>query len=113
VKILLDECLPHDFRHSFPLHHVHTADWAGLKGRKNGDLLRTAEGAGYNVLLTIDQGIPHQQPFGGRIISVIVIHAPTSQLEDLLPLAAEILLVLEIIIGPGQTMTVPRRSEVR
>ena len=37
MKILLDECLPLDFRHSFPGHDAHTAEWAGLKGRKNGD----------------------------------------------------------------------------
>jgi predicted nuclease of predicted toxin-antitoxin system len=40
MKILLDECLPLDFRHSFPGHEVHTAEWAGFKGKKNGDLLR-------------------------------------------------------------------------
>jgi predicted nuclease of predicted toxin-antitoxin system len=32
MKVLLDECLPLDFRHSFPNHDVHTAQWAGLKG---------------------------------------------------------------------------------
>jgi len=61
VKILLDECLPFDFRHRFPEHETHTsAEWAGFKGRKNGDLLRSAEAAGYDVLLTVDQGIPYQ-----------------------------------------------------
>ena len=47
MKILLDECLPLDFRHSFSRHDAHTAEWAGLKGKKNGDLLRCAEAAGY------------------------------------------------------------------
>jgi hypothetical protein len=32
VKILLDECLPVDFRHSFPNHQAHPVEWAGLKG---------------------------------------------------------------------------------
>jgi len=105
VKILLDECLPLDFRHSFPLHDAHTAEWAGLKSRKNGELLRCAEAAGYNVLLTIDQGIPHQQPSGGRMISIILVRAPTNQLEDLLPLVTAILQALETI-GPGQTIRI-------
>ena len=56
MKILLDECLPLDFRHSFPTHDAHTVQWAGLKGRKNGELLRAAEVAGYDVPLTVDQG---------------------------------------------------------
>ena len=29
MKILLDECLPVDFRHSFQAHEAHTAEWAG------------------------------------------------------------------------------------
>jgi len=37
-----------------------------LKGKKNGELLRAAEAAGYDVLLTVDQGIPHQRPSAGR-----------------------------------------------
>lgn len=61
MKLLLDECLPLDFRHSFPSHEAHTAQWAGLKGAKNGELLRAAESAGYDVLLTVDQGIPFQK----------------------------------------------------
>jgi len=36
VKILLDECLPIDLRHSFSTHEAHTVEWAGLKGKKNG-----------------------------------------------------------------------------
>jgi hypothetical protein len=39
MRILLDECLPLDFRHSFPNHDAHTAQWAGLKGSRNGELL--------------------------------------------------------------------------
>jgi len=95
VKVLLDECLPVDFRHSFPKHDAHTADWAGFKGRKNGHLLRSAEKAGYDVLLTV-----------GRIIAVIVIRSRTNQLEDLIPLADEILRALDTI-EPGETKLIP------
>jgi hypothetical protein len=45
MKILLDECLPLD----------HTVQWAGFKGKQNGELLRAAEADGYDVLLTVDQ----------------------------------------------------------
>ncbi len=27
MRILLDECLPLDFRYSFPGHEIHTAQW--------------------------------------------------------------------------------------
>jgi predicted nuclease of predicted toxin-antitoxin system len=105
MKILLDECLPVDFRHSFPGHDSHSAEWAGLKGKKNGELLRDAELAGYDVLLTVDQGIPHQQNLAGRRLSIIPIRSRTNQLEDLLPFVVVILKALETIT-PGQIVPI-------
>jgi predicted nuclease of predicted toxin-antitoxin system len=35
MKILLDECLPLDLRHSFPSHDAHNVQWAGLKGKQD------------------------------------------------------------------------------
>ena len=105
MKILLDECLPLDFRHSFSGHDAHTAEWAGLKGKTNGELLRDAELAGYQVLLTVDQGMPHQQNPAGRKLSIISIRSRTNQLEDLLPLAGAILSALETI-SPGQILLI-------
>lgn len=106
MKLLLDECLPLDFRRSFPNHDAHTAQWAGLKGKQNGELLRAAELAGYAVLLTVDQGIPHQQRSVGRKLSIILVRSRTNQLEDLLPLVDAILGALETI-QPGETVAVP------
>jgi predicted nuclease of predicted toxin-antitoxin system len=106
MKILLDECLPLDFRRSFPVHDAHTAQWAGLKGKKNGELLRAAEIAGYDVLLTVDQGIPHQQRSADRKLSIILVRSRTNQIEDLLPLVDAIIQALETI-QPGQTAVVP------
>jgi predicted nuclease of predicted toxin-antitoxin system len=105
VKILLDECLPIDFRHSFRIHEAHTAEWAGLKGKKNGELLRAAEAAGYRVLLTVDQGIPQQQKPSDQKISVILLRSRTNQIEDLLPLVDGIVQALDAI-APGQTVVI-------
>jgi predicted nuclease of predicted toxin-antitoxin system len=97
LKILLDECLPVDLRHHFPNHAAHTVHWAGLKGTKNGELLRAAESAGYDVLLTVDQGIPQQQPLAGRKLSIVVLSSNTNQIEDLLPFVDKILRALDTI----------------
>jgi hypothetical protein len=106
MKILLDECLPLDFRRHLPGHEVHTAEWAGFKSLKNGRLLQEAEGAGYEVFLTVDQGIPHQQSLAQRKISLLLIRSKTNQLADLLPMVEPILAVLKTI-GPGAVAYVP------
>ena len=101
----MDECLPIDFRHSFPSHEIHTADWPGLKGKKNGELLNTAELAGYDVLLTVDQGISHQQNIAGRRISIIQIRSKTNQIQDLVLHTDAVLDVLGTI-RPGQVVRI-------
>lgn len=83
MRVLLDECLPLDFRHDLLGHEAHTAEWAGFKGKKNGELLQAAEAAGYDVLLTREQGIPHQVRPSTRTIAIVVLRSPTNQLEDL------------------------------
>jgi len=108
VKILLDECLPVDLRHSFSVHEAHTAEWAGLKGRKNGELLDAAEIAGYDVLLTIDQGFAHQQNLAGRQIGLLVLVARSNQIEDLAPLVPSALAALDAI-QPGSVVRVEER----
>jgi predicted nuclease of predicted toxin-antitoxin system len=106
MKILLDECLPLDFRRSFRDREAHTVQWADLKGKKNGELLQATELAGYEVFLTVDQGIPHHQNFAGRTLSVVLLRTRTSQIEELLPLVDTILKVLETI-QPGQILAIP------
>lgn len=105
MKVLPDECLPIDSRRHLPGHEVHTAEWSGFKSLKNGRLLQEAEDAGYDVLLTIDQGVPHQQNLVDRRIAIVVIHARTNQLEDLIPKVEAILDALAAI-RPGQVCSV-------
>lgn len=109
MKLLLDECMPIDLKHSFSSHEAHSVQWAGLKGKSNGELLRLAEAAGYDILLTVDQGIPYQQSFAGRRIAVITVQSMTNQIEDLLPMVDSILRALEII-RPGQILAIPLES---
>jgi hypothetical protein len=110
MRVLLDECLPIDFRHELSGHEAHTVQWAGFKGKKNGELLRAAESAGYEVLLTVDQGIPYQASGGARkTVAVIVLRSRTNQLEDLRLLAGPVLDALASI-APGQIVTVETAS---
>ncbi len=105
MKILLDECLPVDFRHSFPGHEAHTAQWAGFKSKKNGELLEAAEMAGYDVFMTVDQGIPHQQALAARKLSIILVRSSTNQMEHLLPMV-DAILAAPMTLKPSQILTV-------
>jgi len=65
MKILLDECIPRKLKNSFPGHECQTVPEAGLAGQKNGLLLSLAEGAGFDLFITIDKGLQYQQNLAG------------------------------------------------
>jgi predicted nuclease of predicted toxin-antitoxin system len=86
VRILLDENLPRRLRRHLPGHLVRTVQQQGWRGVNNGELLRRAAAAGFEVLLTADRGLSHQQNLTGLAIRVIVLVARSNQLDNLLPL---------------------------
>jgi hypothetical protein len=105
VKILLDECMPKDLRKHFVEHDCQTVPQAGLAGKKNGELLTLAEKSGWQVLVTMDQGMPHQQNLSGRTISLAIIRAPSNRLPDLLPHVPAILEALPSL-KPGEVIQI-------
>lgn len=75
MRVLVDECLPQQLtqwlsaaRANWTVLTVQDAGWASMK---NGLLLRTANGA-FDVLVTADKNMHHQQNFVGLSISVLV-----------------------------------------
>ena len=61
MRVLLDENLPHQLRNFFVNDiEVVTLSYRGWKGKENGELLRVAADA-FDVFITTDRGIPHQQ----------------------------------------------------
>ena len=52
----------------------------------NGELLRRAADAGFEILPTADQNLIYQQNVAGSAIGVVVLIARSNTLEDLLPL---------------------------
>src|SRR5450432_3220692 len=79
MGLLIDERL----RLLFPGHDCQTARFAKLAGLKNGRLLDSAEAAGFDVLITVDQNITDQQNLSGRKISFVILCGPTNRLRDL------------------------------
>ncbi len=60
----------------------------GWKGKKNGELLQAAQ-AEFDVLLTADRSMPHQQTLSGFDLGVVVLEAGGITYEDLAPLMEE------------------------
>jgi len=75
LKVLLDENLPHQLRTHLPDHEVFTAVYVGFGGFKNGELLKAAEAAGYDALLTGDLSLEYQQNIAGRKIAIVSLSA--------------------------------------
>jgi predicted nuclease of predicted toxin-antitoxin system len=97
VKILLDECVPAKLCKHLSSHDCTTVTRAGLSGYENGELLRKAENLGFDVLVTVDQNLPHQQRIEGRSIAVLILIAASNQIQDLLPLVPPSLEALKSI----------------
>jgi hypothetical protein len=105
VKILPDECLPRDLRKHLVGHDCQTVPQADLAGKANGELLALAERSGWQVLLTMDRGMPYQQNLAGRTISLAIIRAKSNRLPDLLPHVPTILAALPSL-KPGEVIQI-------
>src|ERR1017187_1078912 len=73
MRILLDENLPHKLRLLLADHDVRTAAYQGWAGLANGALLKAAEDAAFDAILTADQGIRYQQNRKNCQVALIVL----------------------------------------
>ena len=85
MKVLIDECLPKALKREIDADFVQTVPEAGLASKKNGELLRLAA-ADFDILLTNDQNMEHQQNLKNVDLAFIVLVAPTNDINDLKPL---------------------------
>ena len=85
MRILLDECLPRKLKHELPDHNVFTVPEMGWASIQNGALLALMEPV-FDVFITVDGNLRHQQNMRGRNIIVIVLSAPDNTIETLQPL---------------------------
>ena len=73
MLILFDQATPVPLRPYLKGHTVRTAAEQGWDRLKNGDLLRVAEEAGFEMLLTTDKNMRYQQSLAGRKIAVLIL----------------------------------------
>ena len=80
MRVLFDHNLPHKLRISllsaatFEIEIV-TASHMGWSHLKNGELLRAAEDSDFDVLVTGDRTLVHEQNLSGRRLSILALSA--------------------------------------
>lgn len=73
MRILLDQNTPAPLRYALIGHQVETAYEKGWSELLNGALIAEAEAAGFDLLITSDQGIPYQQNWTGRNLCLLIL----------------------------------------
>ncbi len=73
MLVLLDHSVPAPLRFSLRGHVVVEAVERGWEKLANGDLLNSAETAGFEVLVTADKNMRYQQNLSNRKIALIVL----------------------------------------
>ncbi|WP_290650873.1 hypothetical protein [Aquisalimonas sp.] len=71
-------------------HDAHTVSGMGWDGLKNGELLRRMAGR-FDVLVTMDANLPHQQNLTAQPFGVVLVQAASNRLVHLEPLVPTIL----------------------
>ena len=104
MRILFDHNTPRQLRRRLVGHDVVLAEERGWATLVNGELLDRAEDAGYEVMITADQGISYQQDMGRRNLALVVLGANRWPLIELR--IGDIRAALEGI-RPGEVREVP------
>lgn len=73
MKVLFDNGTPKPIARSLTGHDVTFAREIGWHELGNGELIRKAEDAGFQVLLSTDKNIRYQQNLSGRKIALVVL----------------------------------------
>jgi len=110
LKILLDHCVPAPLRRSFPTHEVRTTAQMGWANLQNGRMLAAATPS-FQVFLTIDKNLQHQQNLETILLAVIILDTLSNTLESLLPLVPFIESILPTL-EPGHVVVIDAQGNI-
>ncbi len=105
MLVLLDNCLPVKLREHFREHTVETAVYRGWAALENGALIAAAVDAGFDAVVSIDQGHDFARAVAGRpIVAILLPGLQGSRLDDVLPFVDRI----EQALGSAQPGAIVR-----
>lgn len=73
MRVLFDQGTPVEIAKFLVNHTVRTTRQEGWETLENGDLIRAAEDAGFELLLSTDNGFGYQQNLKGRKLAIVVL----------------------------------------
>ena len=98
MRVLFDQGTPAPKRQHLSGHQVETVFELGWSRLTNGELLTAAEGR-FDVLVTADKNLRHQQSLSGRKLAVLVL--PTTSWPQLRTHVPDIMTALALV-KPGE-----------
>jgi len=101
MKLLLDENLPKRLKNDFPEQEIFTVRDKDWNSKKNGELLELMLAENFDVLITFDQNMEHQQNFEKYPIAVFVLIAENNTYQLLSELLLNIKTELEKPLRAG------------
>lgn len=104
MRVLLDEMVSRKLSRALVGHEVSTVQREGWSGLSNGHLLDAID-ATFDVFLTMDRGMRHQQHLEGCPFGVIELRARSNDIGDVIILVPRILRALDVI-QPGEIVSI-------
>ncbi|MEO8379845.1 MAG: hypothetical protein ABI779_09305 [Acidobacteriota bacterium] len=96
--------MPRRFARGLTDHHVATVQSMGWRGVKNGALLARAREE-FDVFITIDRGIPHQQNLARETLGIVLLRTRSNDVDVLMNLLPKVREVLRLV-APGKILVV-------
>jgi len=105
-RVLFDENMPRKLRRDLPEFYIRTAQEQGWSAYKNGQLLKQLSEV-FDVLVTIDQNVRHQQNLAKFNVGIVAIEIPDTRIVFLRELIPEIREAITVV-NPGELIVVER-----
>jgi predicted nuclease of predicted toxin-antitoxin system len=104
MRVLLDECVNPRVKEAFPNHEIQTVKSMGWAGITNGKLIALAQ-QNFDVFVTVDQNLEHQQNLTKLALGLIVVTVPDNNIRYFRPIFPQLLNAVESV-RPGQVIQV-------
>jgi hypothetical protein len=102
MRVLLDECVNPRVRDAFPSHEVRTVNEMGWGGITNGKLMVLAQER-FDVFVTVDQNVEHQQNLAKLTLGLVVVAVPDNNIKYFRPIFVALLKAAESV-RPGHVI---------